>query len=314
MLAEAARALGEPHDDERPGSRPPDGLGGPRLCTVRVAVVVASVAGLAGALTFRSYQAPAPSGAQIAPAPTPAWGEVRVTVAPQSDIFVDGALVAHGLAAIVPDLLPGKHHVRLAADGYQELEGTVRVHAGEQTRFVRTLSPVLPDVSDLEPERSASVPSPQPHRPDATPATVEFDSQPRGASVSVDRNEIGTTPVTWSGGRAGTYFKVEYSLDGYEPLTFYLEDLEPGSSTRHAHVLEQLRPASLTLALPQGGWADVYIDGIKIEKTAPLRRYPLAPGPHIIEAVNPTAGTHGEAKVELAPGQHVELEIRLVDR
>ena len=59
----------------------------------------------------------------------------------------------------------------------------------------------------------------------------------------------------------------------------------------------------LRIAVIGGGWAWVYIDGQKLDRTAPVARVPLRPGEHVVELVNEHTGVRERKTVHVAPGE-----------
>lgn len=84
---------------------------------------------------------------------------------------------------------------------------------------------------DLTPEPSHTAP---PER-----VSLEFTSEPVGATVVVAGRTLGVTPVTWSGERSNTAFSVEVTLKGYKPYSQSVVPFETGEV--HA-ALERLPP------------------------------------------------------------------------
>ncbi|MFT5458915.1 MAG: serine/threonine protein kinase [Myxococcota bacterium] len=64
-------------------------------------------------------------------------------------------------------------------------------------------------------------------------------------------------------------------------------------------------PGLLTVTVLGGGWANVYVNGNKLPRQAPLRNYELAPGNYTIRLENPGRGLdHTEQVVVTAGGSH----------
>lgn len=66
-------------------------------------------------------------------------------------------------------------------------------------------------------------------------------------------------------------------------------------------------PGSLTVTLVGGGWANVYVDDVKLDRTAPLRGVALAPGRRVIRVENPATGLVYVEEVVVADGQAVTI-------
>jgi hypothetical protein len=56
-----------------------------------------------------------------------------------------------------------------------------------------------------------------------------------------------------------------------------------------------------------GGWANVYVDGVKLEKTAPLRDVVLSEGSHEIRVENAALGVDHTETVDVGPGASITV-------
>jgi hypothetical protein len=77
----------------------------------------------------------------------------------------------------------------------------------------------------------------------------------------------------------------------------------------------QPEPASdgtgtLTVALVGGGWANVYVDGTKLDRTAPLRDHTLPVGPHEIRVENAANGISHSQTVTIVDGEAATVRAR----
>ena len=61
-------------------------------------------------------------------------------------------------------------------------------------------------------------------------------------------------------------------------------------------------PGELRIAVVGGGWAYVFVDGKKLERTAPLARLELPPGEHTVELLNEDLGLREIRTVNIASG------------
>ena len=61
-------------------------------------------------------------------------------------------------------------------------------------------------------------------------------------------------------------------------------------------------PGRLTVTLTGGGWANVYVDGQKLSKTAPLKDWSIPPGKHTIRVENASLGIDQTQDVRVDPG------------
>ncbi len=61
-------------------------------------------------------------------------------------------------------------------------------------------------------------------------------------------------------------------------------------------------PGSLTVTVLGGGWANVYVDGVKLGRQAPLRNHPLPPGSYTIRVENPGRGLDHTERITVTSG------------
>ena len=120
---------------------------------------------------------------------------------------------------------------------------------------------------------------------------VVFSSTPAGATVVIaDGQEIGTTPFEWSEVAAGQHVLHPDVPRG--PPNGNGHACRP--PTRCQPLALTLRPVApeLEVLLLNGGWAEVYVDGRKIDKTAPLLKgyADCAGAAHEIRVVNEQLG------------------------
>ncbi|NCG21465.1 MAG: protein kinase [Rhodobacterales bacterium] len=69
-------------------------------------------------------------------------------------------------------------------------------------------------------------------------------------------------------------------------------------------------PGKLTVTLSGGGWANVYIDGKKVSKTAPFKDFSLSAGTHKIKVENPALGIAHEQQVTVSSGGSTTVRAR----
>ncbi len=117
-------------------------------------------------------------------------GSLSVSSSPSgAAVYVDGIYqgVTNTVIAVIGNLVPGSHSVRLTKAGYQDWTGTVSISAGATTY----LNPTL-------------VQNPQPQY-----ATVSISSNPAGASVYGDGVYVGQTragsPLVFTSVKPGTH-------------------------------------------------------------------------------------------------------------
>lgn len=69
-------------------------------------------------------------------------------------------------------------------------------------------------------------------------------------------------------------------------------------------------PGNLTVVLAGGGWANVFVDGKKLSKTAPLKNFPISAGSHKIKVENAALGLVHEETVNVSSGGSVTVRAR----
>lgn len=159
-------------------------------------------------------------------------------------------------------------------------------------------------------------------------ASVEVDSDPRGATVTSGDRELGTTPVTIASFTPGSEVRIALRRTGYAPVERTIHVPAAGGE---AHISQSLtidpRYASLAVTSTPAG-ADVYVDGqrqLGVVTPAPellvtagerhqitLRLPKHAPA---TVAIAPAAGTRGvPVAATLVPGAAISLSANLEGR
>lgn len=144
-------------------------------------------------------------------------GRLAVTTVPSvnAQVFVDGKPI--GTTPLDPtELPPGEHTVEVRAERYETVQETVSIEgAGTVASLHVELSPLWADVS--------------------------VDSKPAGASVEIDGESVGRTPVT-AQVLEGEH-NLELSLKGYKPLR-----------TRFSVLAQQPKTLPPVVLRPVDGW------------------------------------------------------------
>lgn len=272
-----------------------------------VAVVAASAAG--GAF----QQAPP---AQL---PVVEVGDVDVMVSPAAAIVFDGREVAVGTGWSALQVAAGPHELNLMAEGYEPVAETLTVAPGQRLTIERVLKPVAPATPEPQPPAEPVVAAPKP-KPDGSPAptpkpaalpVLSFRSDPPGATVQIDGKTVGTTPFDWTGAEALASVRVHAELAGHKPLDTTVKAPNDGAKATETLRFEALATAggSLKIVLDGGGWANVWVDGVKQKKTAPLS-LDLSPGPHEIRVENEALGLAHTETVTVTSGQKSTLQVK----
>ena len=103
---------------------------------------------------------------------------------------------------------------------------------------------------------------------DAPQLRVNLTSQPSGATVIIDGQERGTTPVTLFDIAPGRHH-LKYRLSGYEDCDMFFSTHEtPGPYIEKNGVLEEVKGLLLLKTEPAG--ADIQIDGVSVGQTPRL--------------------------------------------
>jgi serine/threonine protein kinase len=258
---------------------------------VAVAVVV-------GFVVLRPDPEPDTQGIQAQPSDRTV---LNIVVVPTARIWVNGELRETSKGLVLEDLQPGTYLVKLEAEGYQTVEESVTVEAGTLVNLTKALEPVPTDV-----------PAPTPN-PDVAPAEptgpplVDFKSSPAGAAVLVDGAQVCVTPCTWKDADEGGSYQIEMKLDGYSTGRSSLRGVRKGTQKVSLVLDAPSAPTQLTVTLMGVGWANVYVDGVKLPKTAPFAKIEVKPGRHEIKVENPAAGFVKTETATFAPGQVTTL-------
>ena len=144
---------------------------------------------------------PAPRGEDIA-----ALGSISVSASVDgASVYLDDELL--GEAPVTREDVPaGRHRVRVESAGYEPFETNVRVRAGARAKVEATLSLLAP--------------------------SLRVESDVSGATVFLDRNYAGTTPVDIKEVSPGEH-QLTVSADGYD---MYAETLSVKSGHRDVRV------------------------------------------------------------------------------
>lgn len=211
----------------------------------------------------------------------PAFGNLRIDSSPQgANAYVDGNFV--GTTPTTFGTHPGRHDVRITLNGYEPYQASVDLRPG-QTQSVR---------AQLRPVRRTG--------------TVSFDSVPRGASVYLDGNYVGSTPTGRMSVDAGSH-TARFTLSGYgdDQVSFRL------ASGEDRQVSATLHRASGTLVIQANvGGAQVFVDGRQVgvipSGSGRLSVPDLEPGQHELTLVAPGFRTYVSG-FDIQPGQTARI-------
>lgn len=220
-------------------------------------------------------------------------GTVTVSTIPAgAAVFLDG--VEKGKTpATISGVAPGSHTVKLTLTGYLDDAAAITVSAGQ-------VSPVTVTLKSSEPA--------------AETGTVSISSNPAGARVVINLQDMGVTPLMLTNIQAGTY-QIQVLHKEYEPWQETIS-VGAGATTNVAAALVAKGGGSsagslLVTSAPSG--ASVWFDGTP-RGTTPLRIPSPAPGSHtmILEkdgyekfetTVTVTGGTEQQFAASLVPSR-----------
>ncbi|MBR6497719.1 MAG: PEGA domain-containing protein [Methanomicrobium sp.] len=174
-----------------------------------------------------------------------------------AEIYIDGILT--GSEPVLNHyLIAGEHTVRMSKTGYNTAEKTFTVAAGERITIRLNLE-----------EKGSQIPF------------ICLYSYPAGASVILDGNYIGVTPIANFPTAPGIH-TVQYTLDGYESVTSEVS-AEPGKVASLSFTMTPKAnnyPVCNFISEPSG--VTVILDGKCIGIT-PFISYRVSPGAHRIK-------------------------------
>jgi len=269
--------------------------------------------GAMGVLAWQLTKDPVKEIVETQVAPTHATLQVKVEPTGTAAVFtLDGAKVGEGDTLLLTELEPNPGSVfRVEAEGFEAYEGTIELVAGERIRERVQLVAIEADVEvrpALDNQQATGTPrEPQTTTPtteqDSDVGTARFTSTPPGAQVYVDGSMIGRTPTTFRRGTAGQQLSIEFKLNGYSSAAFDITYPEDGDSQTYKRTLKEKAstPGKVSVNV-KTGWAEVWIDGTKID-TTPLFGHELSPGSHTIRVTNPQTGLDETQTVKITSGE-----------
>ena len=130
-----------------------------------------------------------------------------------------------GITPLDIDLSVGTYELLLRLEGHEETKRTVTVEKDITAEVNVKLKPL-----EEQPEAESEQPKPSDQPPD--PASLLVNSTPTGASVWIDGQEYGSTPINFSikGLTQARAFEIELRLEGY---TNYTEEVEINAGESH---------------------------------------------------------------------------------
>jgi hypothetical protein len=154
-----------------------------------------------------------------------------------------------------------------------------------------------------EPQASPE-PAPAPE-PEPAMGTLVISSQPDGATVALDGEAVGTTPLTVNR-PAGTY-QVQVQQEGYRTYTSTI-DVNAGDTRTEVAALDILTGTLRVLPRP---WGSVYINGeLRVSETNVRYTTELPVGTHTVEVRHPSLGRQ-ERQVTVSADSSTSIEVNL---
>lgn len=140
-------------------------------------------------------EAPEPPTEPAEPGPRATTGSLSIRSSqPGARVLIDGEVLGEAPRSL-DDLAPGRYRVRVEKEGFQPYEREVQIRAGRASEIVADLQQML--------------------------ASLRVESDIPGASVFLDREYLGTTPVEVNDVPPGDH-QLTVSAEGHE---MYAEDL-----------------------------------------------------------------------------------------
>jgi len=164
-------------------------------------------------------------------------------------------------------------------------------------------TPAAPPQRSPQPQTSPA-PAPAPE-PEPVMGTLVISSQPDGATVALDGEAVGTTPLTVDR-PAGTY-QVQVQQEGYRTYASTIE-VNAGDTRTEVASLEVLTGTLRVLPRP---WGSVYINGeLRVSETNVRYTTELPVGTHTVEVRHPSLGRQ-ERQVTVSADASTSIEVNL---
>ncbi|HEY8551806.1 MAG TPA: PEGA domain-containing protein [Vicinamibacterales bacterium] len=224
-------------------------------------------------------------------------GTLVIDSTPHARVFIDDQ--PHGTTPARVELAPGRHSVRLEADGHGRTLD-VNVIAGRETTQIVELGRIVDT------------------------GTIEVRSEPAGARVSIDGKPAGVTPLTVTDVKPGAHV---VAVEGPAGPIRQVVQVVAGSTaailaplTAPAAGTGSAAAAATPAAAPTVGWItvespeelQVYAGG-KLLGTSRTARLPLEAGSHDIQLRNDAVGFSTMRNVQVEGGKVSRVTVQLPD-
>jgi hypothetical protein len=205
----------------------------------------------------------------------------------------------------------------------------LRDDVGEGAQLGLTTSPDAA-AAPLDAAVAPRPPAPPPTQEPSAPPVLSLSTTPRGATVLLGAEELGTTPVEIERLPPDVTHALVVRKKGYRDVTLQVrlgagEQRSQRVELRRAPTGRTARPAVATpqdtaapatsnekgaLTVKTTPWTEVEIDGVP-RGTTPLFKLPIAPGEHTVRLVNKAKGVQRVQQVRIKAGELFKLDLDL---
>ncbi|MBZ0108269.1 MAG: PEGA domain-containing protein, partial [Candidatus Scalindua rubra] len=193
----------------------------------------------------------------------------------EATIFLDGKEIGTTPDTIKPVAI-GTHEIEVKKDGHAEWKKKLKMKKGTEITLNALLQPVT--------------------------GTARFESEPTGALIFLDDENVGSTPKVMTGINTGKH-KVEFRLEGYSSYLQMIK-IKAGRESAFTATLQIKRGSLMVISNPPN--ATIYIQGRKLGKT-PKTISELVPGNYAVEVKLDEYRTWSES-VDVEPDKETTLK------
>ncbi len=201
-------------------------------------------------------------------------------------VYIDGEALA-GQTPLSVDVAPDRaHELAVELPGYRRfVDEQISIPAGQTVRVRAQLVP--------------------------TRSSLRVATTPPGATVSVDGEVLGVTPLEAVDLAPGNERAVTLTLPGYQPASATV-DLAAGEVTAITRELRKARtPQGSVLIFVDEGWAEIYWRGRKIGRATTREPLTLPTGRHRLKLVNPVTRQQSSLTVDIRQGETTKVRAKL---
>jgi len=284
-----------------------------------LAIAIVALLLLGGVVTWAMTREPKERVVErVVEAQAPTTGSLQLRIEPDTAaavVTLNGRRIGSGSVITATDLAAGKDQpLRVQAQGFVPWEETIDLDAGERLRQRITLTPLpaehtttdvplltsqsQPPVTDTDTDTIGQV------RVEQIIVTANFTSDPSGATVTIDGQRVGTTPMSWTQGVPGRAYTVAMSKDGYRSGKDTATMPESGSKTfTQTLKAKAVEPGTLQVFAGKAGPASVTVNGKSWGESPPLIRRQLAPGTYSVTVTPKDGSDPVTKKIQVKSGQ-----------